>query len=253
MRSIIFCKRTVKEILRDPISYIFCIAFPLLMLVIMSIVNQSIPAEANMSSFQIQNLGPGIAFFGLTFVMLFICIQVSKDRSTAFIMRMQASPMKSYDFIFGYTISVSFIALIQMVVTFLASFVIAGVFGGSLSVPGSLCSILCLIPSALMFIALGMIFGTLVNEKAAPGICSIIISAVGMIGGIWMDVDALGGIMLDVSKALPFYHGVRLGRLALQGKTEEILQPLLPVLIWTVIFFALAIFVMNRKLKKDTY
>ena len=121
MKGLIFCKRTVKEILRDPLSYIFCLGFPIIMLIIMTIVNESIPKQANMTVFQIQNLAPGIAYFGMTFVMLFACIQVSKDRNTALIMRLHASPMKSYDFILGYTLSVIIIALLQLAVTFLAS------------------------------------------------------------------------------------------------------------------------------------
>ena len=60
MKSIVFCRRTLKEILRDPISYIFCLGFPIVMLVIMSIVNQSIPAEANMTD---KKSGTGNCFF----------------------------------------------------------------------------------------------------------------------------------------------------------------------------------------------
>ena len=62
MKSFVFAKRTLKEILRDPLSYIFCLGFPLVMLVIMSIVDRRIPAQANMTVFHIENLGPGIAY-----------------------------------------------------------------------------------------------------------------------------------------------------------------------------------------------
>ena len=113
MRSIIFSKRTVKEILRDPLSYIFCLGFPIVMLIIMTIVDQSIPPEAAMTIFHIPNLAPGIAFFGLSFVMLFTCLQVSKDRSTALMLRLYASPMKSLDFIAGYTLPVLVLAYWQ--------------------------------------------------------------------------------------------------------------------------------------------
>ena len=41
-----FATRNWKEILRDPLSYIFCLGFPLVMLVVMTLVNESIPAEA---------------------------------------------------------------------------------------------------------------------------------------------------------------------------------------------------------------
>lgn len=253
MKGIIFCKRTVKEILRDPLSYIFCLAFPIVMLVIMSVVNESIPKQANMTVFQIQNLAPGIAYFGLTFIMLFICIQVSKDRSTALIMRLHASPMKSKDFILGYTLSVIILAVLQLLITFAASFVTAAVVGTKLPVTGVLLSLICLLPSAIMFISVGMIFGTLIGEKAAPGICSIIITVVGMVGGVWMDVDNMKGVILSVSRVFPFYHGVKLARLALAGEYAEMGQPLLVVCAWMLGLYLLAIAVMNGKLKKDTY
>lgn len=253
MKGLIFAKRTIKEILRDPLSYIFCLGFPIVMLIIMSIVNNSIPKEAAVTVFELEKLAPGVAFFGLTFVMLFISIQVSKDRSTALIMRLHASPMKSSDFILGYTMSVMLLAVIQLVITYAASLVVGAFMGERLPVTGIGLSIISLIPSVIMFIAIGMIFGTLVNEKAAPGLCSIIISVVGMIGGIWMDVDGLKGTILSVSKALPFYHGVRVSRMALSGEYNSLGGSLLIVLVWMLFMYLLSVAVLKTKLKKDTY
>ena len=72
-----FALRNGKEILRDPLSWIFCAGFPLVMLVIMTLVDRSIPAEAGMTIFRIENLCGGIMIFGLTFVMLFTAITVA--------------------------------------------------------------------------------------------------------------------------------------------------------------------------------
>ena len=44
----VFAVRNAKEILRDPLSYIFALGFPVVMLIIMTIVNNSIPPEAGM-------------------------------------------------------------------------------------------------------------------------------------------------------------------------------------------------------------
>ena len=78
----------LQELLRDALSDIFCLGFALVMLVIMSIVNQSIPPEAGMTIFNIENLAGGIAMFGQSFIMLFTCLSVSKDRSGAFLTRL---------------------------------------------------------------------------------------------------------------------------------------------------------------------
>ena len=101
-RVLVFSVRNFRELIRDPLSYIFCLGFPLVMLIIMTVVNKSIPPEAGMTIFNIENLSCGIAMFGLSFVMLFTTLSVSKDRSGAFLTRLYASPMKSMDFIAGY-------------------------------------------------------------------------------------------------------------------------------------------------------
>ena len=87
MRTITFAKRNLKELSRDVLGYIFCIAFPIVMLIIMSVVNESIPAEAHMTTFRIDNLSGGIILFGQTFVMLFTAILVSTDKNTSFLTR----------------------------------------------------------------------------------------------------------------------------------------------------------------------
>lgn len=68
-------------------------------------------------------------------------------------------------------------------------------------------------------------------RNLAPGLCSILISAAGMIGGIWMDIDSLGGAIKTVARALPFYHGVSLARLPFRETAEGAVEHLL----WTVI------------------
>ena len=44
-----FAGRVALEIIRDPLSYIFALGFPLIMLLIMTVVNASIPPEAETS------------------------------------------------------------------------------------------------------------------------------------------------------------------------------------------------------------
>jgi len=251
MKSKVFAVRTWKEIMRDPLSYIFCLGFPLVMLVIMSVIDKSIPAEAGMQVFRIRNLAPGIAYFGLTFVMLFTSVQVSKDRTTALLLRLYASPMKPVEYIFGYTMPVVVLAVVQMVICFTVSFVIGLCTGDSLGVTEMLLSMVALFPSVFLFAGFGILFGTLVNEKAAPGLCSILISAAGMIGGIWMDIDGLGGAIKTVARALPFYHGVSLARLPFGETTEGAVEHLLWTIVCGAAVYGLAVTVFRSKMKKD--
>lgn len=212
MRAIVFSERCVKELLRDPLSWIFCLLFPLAMLAIFTWLAGSIPAEAGMEIFQIDRLCAGIAVFSFTFVMLFAALLISKDRSSAFLTRLFISPMRASDFLTGYFVPFLAITLAQIVITYAASLMIAEWSGKTLLLRDLLLSLVTLLPAAILFILWGILLGTLLNDRSAPGIASIFISAAGMLGGIWMDIDSIGGTLAAVCRVLPFYHAVRLGR-----------------------------------------
>lgn len=251
MRTIAFGKRTFKELVRDPLSYIFCIGFPIFMLVLMNIVGQNIPAEEGFDLFHISKIGPAICMFGLTFVMLFSALQVSKDRSTAFLMRIYESPMTGKDYILGYTLPILLVAVLQQVVTYVAVFILGKTSGYDFKLQDILLSIVVLIPSALMFIGFGLFFGTLLNDKAAPGICSVIISVSCILGGVWMDVDTMSGTFKKVCHILPFYHGTCVARNAANGNYDMLLKPFLITAVYGVVIYLLAILLFDRKRKQD--
>jgi ABC-2 type transport system permease protein len=210
-----FAVRNGKEILRDPLSYLFCIGFPLVMLVIMTLVDRSIPPEAGMTIFRIDRLCGGVMVFGLMFVMLFTAITVAKDRSCAFLMRMYASPMTAGDFAAGYLLPMLIIALVQAALIGAASQLIALLTGFDLSVGGLLLAIAVLLPPAVFFCALGLLLGTLFNEKSAPGLCSVIISLGSFLGSVWFDAEATGGVLLRIAQWLPFHYCTKTVRAAI--------------------------------------
>ncbi len=246
-----FSKRNIKEILRDPLSYIFCLGFPLVMLVIMTLVNESIPPETGMVIFRIDNLAGGIAVFGLTFIMLFICLSVAKDRSGAFLVRLYATPMRSGDFILGYLLPVLALSCAQILITFIASFIVSLVTGVEINVGGLLLSLITLIPSAVMMAGFGLLFGSLFGEKAAPGLCSIVISLASFLGGVWFDPDGTGGILLTICKALPFYHSVHAARQAMALDFDGYFTHLIITVIWAAVVTLAAALTFKLKMKAD--
>ncbi len=249
MKSLIFADRNFKELIRDPLSWVFCLGFPILMLVIMTIVNNSIPAEANMVLFQLPNLAPAIAIFGLTFIMLFACLLISGDRKDAFLLRIFTSPMKSSDYIIGYILPLIVLSFGQYLITIIAAIIMGTVSGESLSIGNMLLSMVISIPSMLMFIAFGIIFGTLFNKNAAPGISSIIISFSGMLGGIWMDIDSIGGGFAKLCKALPFYHAVKAAKCTLSQDLSTALAETGIVSIWAVVLIVVAVVIFRKKMR----
>lgn len=248
-----FTKRNLIEMTRDPLSYIFCLAFPIVMLIIMSVINASIPKESGMQIFRVDNLAGGVAIFGQTFIMLFAGLTVSKDRSGSFLIRLFASPMKSRNFIGGYILPFILIGIFQSVITFAAGFVVSLIVDYKLDMAGLLIACLAAIPSAVMFIAIGMIFGTLFSEKAASGLCSIIISLGGMVGGIWFDVEGLGGFMEKLSKCMPFIYATKAvrGAIKLDFGKDSFLVPIVIVAAAAAVLASLACVIFSKKMRGD--
>ena len=251
-RKLAFSSRNIKELTRDPLGYIFCVGFPLIMLVLMSIIDSSIPKES-VTTFHIENLAPGVAVFGQMFVMLFTALNIATDRGGTFLMRLYATPMTAGDLAAGYVIPMLIVAVVQSVITFAAAFIISIIIGNTLSIAGMLVCILTLLPSALMFIGFGLLFGVLFNEKSAPGISSIIISLGGFMGGIWFDAESTGGVMLTICKCMPFFYCTRSARaaLALDFSGNKFILPLVIVLACAVVLITFGSFAFSKKMRAD--
>ena len=121
MKILLFAKRNTKEILRDPINLFFALGFPIVLLLLFSVINSAIPTDANNTMFSIEKTAPGIVTFGTAFFALFSGMLLSKDRTTSFLMRLFASPMTAMDFLFGYTLPLLIMAMAQGSITFLVA------------------------------------------------------------------------------------------------------------------------------------
>ena len=257
-RMISFASRNIKELLRDPLSYIFCLGFPIVMLAAMTAINSMIPADPAtgvkaMDLFEASKLTPGISVFGMSFIMLFATLSVSKDRSTALITRLRTSPMTAFDFIAGYALPLVVMAVVQTLITIVAGAVAGLAAGSEYSFARSLILIPAMLPCALFFVGIGIIFGTLFSEKSAPPCSSIIISLCGLLGGIWFSLDTIpeGNFFGTLCKILPFRHPVDLGRAIMAGDGEAVTVPLLISVAYGIVIFAAAVFVFRFRMKKD--
>lgn len=247
MRIILFAKRNTKEVLRDPVNLFFGLGFPLILLVLLSVINASIPPEANNTMFSIENLAPGLAMFGTAFMALFAGMLLSKDRTSSFLMRLFASPMTSLDFILGYTLPMLVMALAQAAITLLASCIVGLELTANL-----LLAIVVTALTSLLFVGFGLLFGSLLNEKAVSGICGALLTNVaGWLSGVFIPIDLIGGAFKKAAEILPFYHSVQTIRAVLGGNFNEMLPHLTIVLGYTVVIFILAIIVFHRKMSGD--
>ena len=249
MRTFVFASRNTKEILRDMITLFFGLGFPLVLMVLLSAINAGIPQEAAEATklFQIQNLAPGISVFGLSFISLFSAQLISKDRTTSFVLRLFTSPLKAFEFILGYTLPLVPMSLSQTVICY-----IAAIFFGLEITPNILLAIVVNIPIALVFIALGLLAGTFLNEKAVGGICGALLTNLSAwFSNIWFDTALVGGWFESIANALPFAHAVNAARYAVSGEYAEIMPELLWVIVYAVVLLVLAITAFTIKMKRN--
>lgn len=247
MNTFHFSSRNTKEILRDPITLIFSLGFPLVLLFLLSAVNSSIPSEAADATalFRIENLAPGISVFGLSFISLFSAMLIAKDKTTGFMLRLFTSPLKASDFILGYTLPLIPMALAQSAVCYAAALFLGLEFSVNL-----LAALLVNIPITLVFVALGLLFGTLLNEKAVGGVCGALLTNLSAwFSNIWFDTALVGGWFEGLSNALPFVHAVNAARLACAGKYDDLMAELWWVIAYAVVLLTLAVILFAVKTK----
>ena len=121
--------------------------------------------------------------------------------------------MKKIDFVIGYALPAFVLGLIQTIVCIVTAYVIS-LFIGSGYIGFADCLLLAAeqLPALILNVFSGIIAGALLNEKSAPAITSVVISASGILGGAWMPLDTMGGFE-TFCKFLPFYPSVYLGRI----------------------------------------
>ncbi len=208
MRTLVFSRRNMKEMLRDPLSYIFCLGFPIVLFLLFRLISRY---AAGAYWFEVKSLTPGILMFSYSFVMLHMTLLVSKDRTTSFLMRLFSSPMTAVNYVAGYGLTGLGLALGQSAVCCAAAWIICAVSGGEFHWGGAALCILAMIPVMVIFIGLGILFGSLFSEKSAPGVSSVIISVCGVLGGAWMPLETMGGFE-KLCRCLPFYPATMAGR-----------------------------------------
>ena len=240
MKLIAFARRNLMELLRDPLTLFFGAAFPLVLLGLMTLIQRNIPVNL----FAIESLAPGVAVFGQSFLTLFSALLISKDRTSALTQRLMASPMKGGDFILGYALPLLPLALLQALVC-LGCAVPLGLD------PSRLPFILAaLLPSALMYIALGLLFGSILNDKQVGGICGALLTNLSAwVSGIWFDVKLIGGAFYQIANLLPFIHAVEAARAAAAGDVQALPAHLAVVCAYAAALFLVAIFCFTRTMR----
>lgn len=242
MRTITFATRNTKEMLRDPLTLAFGLGFPLVLILLLSAIQANIPVNL----FEIERLAPGITVFGLAFMSLFSATLISKDRNSSFLQRLYTTPLSPVDFILGYTLPIIPLSIAQSIICYIAAIVL----GLEITV-NILYAIIFIIPISILYIALGLLCGSVLTDKQVGGICGALLTNLSAwLSGIWFDLELVGGAFKKIAYALPFVHAVDMQRAILAGDFGGIFPHVWWVLGYAIALLALAVLMFLRQMKK---
>ncbi len=243
MRMLAFANRNAKEILRDPLTVCFGLGFPIVLILLLSAIQANVPVPL----FEIAHLAPGITVFGLSFMTLFSAQLIAKDRGSSLLQRLYTTPLTPMDFILGYTLPILPVAVAQSIICYL----VAIILGLDVTV-NLLFAVLFILPISLLFIALGLLFGSILSDKQVGGICGALLTNLSAwLSGTWFDLALVGGVFQKIAYALPFVHAVELERAVLAGNFAEIFPHLWWVLGYAITALAIAVLLFLRQMKRQ--
>ena len=201
MRSIELAKRNFKEVIRDPLSLGIAVALPLLLLLTLQALG------GDDSPFLTPTLlTPGIVLFGFVMVMFSSAMILSRDRETSLLSRFLTAPLRSSDFVAGYSLPYLLVAILQATIL-----LVIGAFLG-LEIDGSLALVaVVFFLMAMFYVALGMILGAVLTVAQTSGAYAVVLMLT-IFGGAWFDLEQIGGIFLTVADILPFKHALDASR-----------------------------------------
>ncbi|MCG8395095.1 ABC transporter permease [Bacillus atrophaeus] len=240
MRYLAFASRNCKEMFRDPLTLLFGIALPIIIMYLFSIMQKNMPFDL----YSIENLTPGVIVFSFSFIALFSGMLIGKDKSSSFLMRIFASPMSASDYIIGYALPLLPVAILQIVICFISAFFLDLSF--NMNVLGAM---ILLIIIAMLYIGIGLLLGTYFTDKQVGGIFAIFVNLTTWLSGTWFELDMVGGAFKTIGYVLPFAHAVDAARFALSGVYADLVVPLLWVVGYTVIIFVIAVLGFKKKMK----
>jgi len=238
-----FSKRCAREILRDPVNIGFGLGFPLVLLLLLSIIQRNIPV----SLFEPDTLTPGITVFGMAFMALFSATLVARDRESAFLQRLYTTPLRGYEFIMGYMLPLLPIALTQTATCYLAAVPLGLTVSVNIiyAVPGML-------PAAVFNIALGLLCGSMLGVRQVGGICgALLTNLTAWLSGVWFDLKLVGGVFENIARALPFVHAVEMEKAILSGAFVAAAAHSLPVILYAFAAVIVAVFCFIRQMKEQ--
>ena len=244
-KALVFASRNRREILRDPLSFIFGAGFPVVLLLLITLMKSGIP-NAPAELFPLEQFAPGMAVFGFSFLALFLGNLMAGDSSSSFLSRLFASPLSARAYILGYALPLFPLALAQGVLCFGLAFPLGLPFR-----PDMLGLLPLMLIPALLYIAFGLLLGSfLQNSRQVGGAATVLVNLAAWLSGTWFDLNLMGGAFKTVCELLPFSHVVSLVSAAVSGDWAAVPLHCLWVLGYALLIGGCAVLLFRRKMRR---
>jgi ABC-2 type transport system permease protein len=241
VKSVHLARRNTLEVLRDPLSLGIAVALPLVLLLTLEALG-----SAETPYLTATLLTPGIVLFGYVMVMFSSAMILARDRETSLLDRFLTAPVRSRDFVAGYSLPYVGIALVQGAVLL----AVGGLLG--LGVAGSIVPVVIVfVLMAVFYVALGLIFGALLTVAQTSGAYAVVL-VLTIFGGAWFDLQEIGGVFLTIGDVLPFTHALDATRAVLADGAGfgDVAGDVAWVAGYASAATALAVFTFQRRLRR---
>ncbi len=235
-------KRNLIESMRDPVTILLALCFPVFLLILFFAIDKSV--DMDILTFSPAELTPGVVVFGYSMLMMTEGNLICADRTSSLFSRFRTLPMRTIDYVIAYALPFLAMAVGQYVVTYAIAFCF-----GLCWTPHVFTTFLLLFPIAIIFVSLGMLMGFTLNAGQLVGIGNGLITVIAILSGAWFPVDVVGGAFEIIATVFPFYDAVALSRALLQGAEFEWYR-LYILIAYAVALPTLSVFVTARRLKK---
>ena len=241
MRSAELAKRNVKEVIRDPLSLGIAVALPLVLLLTLQALGGDDTPFLTPTL-----LTPGIVLFGFVMVMFSSAMILARDRETSLLARLLTTPLRSSDFVSGYSLPYLVVAIVQATVLLAVGAMLGLDSDGSVVLVALIVGLM-----AVFYVALGMILGALLTVAQTSGAYALVLILT-IFGGAWFDLEEIGGVFLTIGDLLPFKHALDAARAVMADGAglSEITTDLYWIGAYTIGAVALAIVVFQRRMSE---
>jgi ABC-2 type transport system permease protein len=170
-------------------------------------------------------------------------IRISFDRASGWLRQLRVTPVPQTE-VFAVDVAVgTLLALPSLVVVALVGRFVNGVQLG-LGTWAALVGVLW--AGSVAFVALGLLIGLSLDEKAAGGAIGIVGTILAALGGLWVPVEIFPGSLRAVAHGLPSYWLAQLGRDVAAGSAPAA-AAVLAMVGFTAVFAVLAVLVGRRR------